>query len=452
MSFVLKGLREKRGEIKAEIEKISQKCHAEERAMNTEERAAFEKLKESWVSVGESISTAEADLKALSDLVLGGDGDPAADGMQQNSSKIPGKENRSGQHREEKQSAERDREDRAYAFQAWARHQHGLDLTERHVIACQRTGLSPRSRDWVFRLDRQPKRQTRAQSLTGSAGGYTVAQDFSNTFESALQDYSNVRGVVDEFRTDTGADMPYPTEDDTGNTGELLAEGAEVAYADDTFSAVTFYAFKYSSKGILISYELLNDSAFDLEPLIGQQAGTRIGRAQGAHFTTGTGTSQPKGIVTSATAGITTASATAFTGSELTRLAYSVDPAYRTGPKVGYMMKDDVIAYCLTLLDSTGRPLLRESFRDGGRELMLNGFPVRPNQFMAGLSSNAPVSATKHVLFGDMSKMKIRDVGEVRLKRLDERYAEKDQVGFIAFLRSDQRCVNTSAIKYMLQA
>ena len=40
----------------------------------------------------------------------------------------------------------------------------------------------------------------------------------------------------------------------------------------------------------------------------------------------------------------------------------------------------------------------------------------------------------------------------MRLRRLDERYAEKDQVGFIGFLRTDARCVNTSAIKYMVQA
>ena len=43
------------------------------------------------------------------------------------------------------------------------------------------------------------------------------------------------------------------------------------------------------------------------------------------------------------------------------------------------------------------------------------------------------------------------DAGPLRMRRLDERYAEKDQVGFIAFLRSDSNTTNSAAIKYLVQ-
>jgi hypothetical protein len=42
-----------------------------------------------------------------------------------------------------------------------------------------------------------------------------------------------------------------------------------------------------------------------------------------------------------------------------------------------------------------------------------------------------------------MSKHKIRDIGVVRVRRLDERYAEKDQVGFIGFSRADSAVAST---------
>lgn len=460
--YELKRLREQRGKVKAELESLGTKLRKEERAMSAEEKAGFDKLKEEWVKLGDQIRAVETQLAELDSLLqqdAPADPPPAdapaaiagrshANHDPERRAALPG-----GDGAELAQRAS----DRKAAFKAWARAQHGLPLTAGQKAACQRHGISPRAKEFAFRFERPGVGVQRREhsASTGSLGGHTVKEDFSGVLEQALVDFSNVRGVCDILTTNTGADLSYPTEDDTGNTGERIGENTEVAYADDTFSSVTFGDYKYSSKGLLVPVELMEDSEFDLEPLLGQRAGERIGRKQGADFTTGTGTSQPKGVVTCASAGITTAGATAFTASELTRLAFSVDPAYRNGPKVGYMMHDSVIAYALTLLDSQNRPLLRESFRDGAKpgDLMVNGFPVYPNQFMtAATAGGAMVTATKHVLFGDYSKFKIRDVGRVRIRRLDERYADKDQVGFIAFMRSDSNCVNTAAIKYLLQA
>lgn len=460
-AFQLKGLREKRGGIKSQIEAIGTKLKTEARAMTADEKAAFDKLKTDWVAVNESIRTAEADITALDELVgAAGSDEGAAEVEQQNSKRHPGREDRDGRPAKKPagDGAElaRGREDRALAFQAWGRRQHGLPLTERHVAACKRTGINPRSREFQVRIG-QPGRTLLKRTLsvgTATAGGNTVAPDFSYAMEKALVDYSNVRGVSDQFTTDTGVDLPYPTEDDTGNTGAQISENTEVSFADDTFGTVTFKGFKFTSKGMLISHELLNDSAFDLESHLGEQAGIRIGRITGSKYTTGSGTGEPHGVVTVSTLGLTAAGAAAFTADELTRLAFSVDRAYRSDPSCGYMMHDSILAYALLLKDAENRPLLRDSYRDGIAIPMLNGFPVHTNQFMASANptGGVPITASKHVLFGAFSKHKIRDIGTVRLRRLDERYAEKDQVGFVAFFRTDSRCVNTAAIKHLLQA
>ncbi|HEY1189784.1 MAG TPA: phage major capsid protein, partial [Gemmata sp.] len=462
MSFKLKALREKRGGIKAKIEAIGSRLKTECRAMTTEEKAVFDQLKADWVAVSDAIKTAEADIQALDDLLNAdtGDGtdptaDPAANGGA-NSDRRPGRENRDTRPKKRNGDGaavdDGHRHLRKLAFGAWARTQHDLPLTREHREACKKLRFNPRSKVFTFRYGGPGSLlQSRALGVGSSAtGGAVVAPDFASALEKSLLDYSNVRGVCGQFTTDTGVDFPYPTEDDTGNEGAQLGESEETPFADDSFGSVTFKGFKFTSKGILVSSELTNDSFFDLESHIGEQIGHRIGRIQGRRFTTGTGTGQPQGIVTAASAGLTSASGVAFTADELTRLAFSVDRAYRGAPTCGYMMHDSIVAYALLLKDSQNRPLLRDSYRDGIQIMMLNGYPVFTNQFMeaANPTGGVPVTAKKHVLFGDFDKHKIRDVGTVRIRRLDERYAEKDQVGFVAFARADSRCINTSAIKY----
>ena len=114
--------------------------------------------------------------------------------------------------------------------------------------------------------------QRRDQSTSGSAGGYLIPQDFSDKLDVALKAFSNVRGVCDTFRTDTGTTMPYPALDDTSNTGELLAENTTYAGQDATLGVINYTSYKYSSKGLLVSTELLNDSYFTLDQILAGKA------------------------------------------------------------------------------------------------------------------------------------------------------------------------------------
>ena len=80
----------------------------------------------------------------------------------------------------------------------------------------------------------------------------------------------------------------------------------------------------------------------------------------------------------------------------------------------------------------------------------LLGYKYVINQSMA----NAQAQSAKIILFGDFSKYKIRDVAGIRLVRLDELFAQTDQVGFVAFLRSDGQLLDagTNPIKYLTNA
>lgn len=471
-TFRLKELREKRGKVKAEIEAIGTKLRNEKRAMTADEQAAFAQLKADWGTLTSQITAVESDISAIDQLLSsdgepadGGDGgDPSAGGGQNSAGR--GNVNHRGDRLSDGAQLARSREDIRLARQAWCRRQVGLPISREHVEACKRTGIKPTAKELVIRLGNPATRaerfQKRALTVTTSGGGYMIAQDYSYEFESKLVAFANVRGVAREVQTDNGAPMPWPTEDDTGNTGELLAINTTTATnADPSFSSVTFGAYKFSSKGILVPTEFIQDSAFDADSLVFGEAGTRIGRVQSTYLTTGTGTSQPKGVVTCASAGITAGTAAAITADEMTKLAHSVDPAYRLSGSCGYMMHDSILAYLLLLKDSQGRPLLRDSYAQGAglsqsgdaikSRLMLNDYPVFVNQAMTGTTGGVPTTGSVHVLFGDFSKFIIRDAGAVRLRRLEERYADADQVGFIAFMRTDSNCVNSSAIVKLTQ-
>ncbi|WP_242510704.1 phage major capsid protein [Avibacterium paragallinarum] len=56
-------------------------------------------------------------------------------------------------------------------------------------------------------------------------------------------------------------------------------------------------------------------------------------------------------------------------------------------------------------------------------------------------------AGAKFVYFGDFSRFVIRRVSGMTLRRLVERYAEFDQVGFLAFHRFDCVLEDASAIK-----
>ena len=173
--------------------------------------------------------------------------------------------------------------------------------------------------------------EERALSVgVSTAGGYTVPEGFWPEMESALLSHGGMRRAgTKKIRTATGQDLPIPTDDDTSNSGAILSENTQVSTQDVTFGIVTLGSYMYTSKLVLVSIQLLQDSFFDLNGFLGEKLGTRIARATNAHFSTGTGTGQPSGIITGATSGKTAASATAVTFDELIDLKHSVDPDYR---------------------------------------------------------------------------------------------------------------------------
>ena len=350
---------------------------------------------------------------------------------------------------------------RENAFRAWA---FGDRISEAdsqlldHAKAC---GVNPRSAEFSLSLlnsaprseaevrdmirDNITYRATTAQSLTAAAGGNTVGDDLSliANVEQALLQYGGQRNVSRVIRSANGADLPIPTNDDTTTSAAILAEGSTVTIASLEFGLVTLGSYKYASYCVS-SWELLEDSSIDVSAFIGEAIGVRIARGTNASFTNGTGSSQPKGAVHAAVTTVTGSTATGgdITYSNILSLYHSCDPEYRASPSFSFQASDGILQELRAIVDSNGVPLWNVSLRDDAPNLLL-GAPVNINQDMVASSTAA---ASKILIAGDFSKHIIRDVANMRLRRLDERLALSDQVGFVAMSRHDSAILfSTSA-------
>jgi HK97 family phage major capsid protein len=345
-------------------------------------------------------------------------------------------------------------QDASEAMRSWFLAGTGEQLTAEQRAACQRIGVDPVQKRFTFNLPSVPGSIERRDLTVGtdSSGGYTVPEGFVAQLEESMEWFGGMREAADIMRTDRGNDLPWPTVNDdnagTRNIGALLGENAAVSEADPVFSVVTFKAYKYSSKMIQVPVELLQDNAVNLEGYLGRALGERIARITNQHFTTGTGTAQPSGVVTGASSAATTAAAATVTYDELLELVHGVDPAYRRSGRAMFMFSDATLKVLRKMKDGEGNPLWQQGLTSAQPDTIL-GFRYIVNQDVADIGS-----AAKSILFGDFSKYKIRDVRDVTLLRLDERYADNHQVAFLAFSRHDGRLLDagTDPIKFLTQA
>ncbi|MBN9521825.1 phage major capsid protein [bacterium] len=437
----VKELQEERAPIGVAIRQMADKINNEKRDFTAEERKAWDQANADFNRLSGSIEVARRAEEVDTELKRR---DQSPPGSEDTDAKRKGKPTREDR-------AEATEELRALALQGWCRRQHNLSITPEQKRACKLVGLNPAQRSFDFNLRRRPNEEERAEkrdmsATIGSAGGVTVPKSFVNGLEKALKSYNGVRQVADVMRTDDGREMPWPSVNDTTNMGQRIGENTQVVKQDAKFGFVQFGAYKYTSNLILFPTELLEDSAFNLAAEIGPMLGERIARVQELEDTVGTGNAQPLGVVTASVLGKQAASGSAIAADEIIDLIHSVDTAYRNDPSFALMFHDLILSVIRKLKDSQNRYLFEEG--QNGAPDRIKGCRYVINQNM----DSTIASGKKTMLAGAFRKYKIRDVKKVRFRRLDERYGDYDQVGFVAFTRHDARLLDagTNPVKHLV--
>jgi HK97 family phage major capsid protein len=292
--------------------------------------------------------------------------------------------------------------------------------------------------------------ETRAQTKgTASAGGYLVPTTTQAKIVERMKAFGGILEEVEKITTDSGETINWATEDDTGNVGEIVAEGAAAAGgADKVFGTASLGAFKYEATGtgglpMKVSWELLEDSVINLEDHIASNFARRIARKLADDVITGDGTTEPEGLMAAKTPfDEIAANAAGPTYLELLGMIGALDPAYHQGAK--FLMNMASWIRLLGMTDEAGRPLILPQAQAGlaaGVPLQLLGFPVVIDQAVASIGDQA-----KFAGFGNWREAYIlRQVNGFHMVRLDELYAVNGFVGFLGWARYDGAVQNPNA-------
>lgn len=270
---------------------------------------------------------------------------------------------------------------------------------------------------------------------TDSAGGYTVPTRLSSEFIDKLR--------ANSVCFEAGARV-VPMDSDnlaiarlaSDPTVSWTAENAEITASDPTFEAVTLVPKKLTAL-VKVSRELLEDSVNIGEMLEGAFLG-RMGEELDRALLFGSGASnQPTGLfsitgINSVSMGTNGAIPASY--DNLIDAMYEIQLRNGAQPS-GFLMHPRTGRTYAKLKDANSNPLTEPEMTKAVRRFVTTAVPIDQTQGTA-------VGVASTVLTGDFAKMLVGIRRGIELRRLNERYAEFDQVGFIATLRADVAVTN----------
>lgn len=322
---------------------------------------------------------------------------------------------------------------RAAAHGVGTDEQEEAELRQQRVFGAWLRGgintLSGEDRDYAIQCMTDARSQFKNDTngtATGPAGGYLVPPAFSGQLLVSLKDYFSSLDLFDEISTGTGADLPWPTNDDTGRRARIIGENTQIGQSDIKFGQSSIKAFLYATDAVLVPWTLMQDSFIDLNAFISSALVTAFGRTLADDLTIGTGNGMPTGVLTAAAVG-PTSTGNAIAYDDIMELKHSVNRAYRNGSV--FMMNDNTVKSLAKLKDNQGRPLWVPSLTADCPDV-LAGFPIAVNESMPDIAPGA-----SPMMFGNMKNYKFRMVKQVSVVRLDERYADYLQTAFFGYAR-----------------
>lgn len=243
----------------------------------------------------------------------------------------------------------------------------------------------------------------------------------ARTFTTTAQTLGVVKRTAKMASFSWGAELSTPTADTT------LAYGKR---------ALTPH---YMTGEILVSRDLLRSSLLPVEEYIRYEIARDSGELEENAFQTGTGANQPLGLFTATNDGIGTAqdvntgnTATTIGADNLRAMKYSLKVQYRQHPSLRWLWSRSAISQISRLKDGEGQYLWRDGISDGDPDRIL-GIEVVESEFTPNTFTTG-----KYVgLLGAFFFYWIADSLEMDLLTLIEKYAESNQVAYVARRKVD---------------
>jgi HK97 family phage major capsid protein len=266
------------------------------------------------------------------------------------------------------------------------------------------------------------------RDLTVAADGVLIPTGVADP-KIAQKSWGSVYDLVYKLKTATGEPMKAPTLDDSANLFVLNSVG--ITTTDPSVGGATISIDDIRSNPILLDNSLMQDSSFDLVNFVETAVQTRYARSAAKWITLGN--TSNVAALSAIASGVTSNTTLVTKYVDFTAMLAALDPAYAIG--ASWVMSNSTLANgVLNIMDGQQRPIFLP-FNDGGVSGFAGtilGYPVKLNPFQPAVGVGNP-----YIQFGNfLQGYSYREVAPgVVIKRLNERYAELNKTGFVAFAR-----------------
>lgn len=267
------------------------------------------------------------------------------------------------------------------------------------------------------------------------SGGYLVPDTFEEKLVCGIADKNILRHIARTISTTH--DLHIPTIRSKG-MATWVEEGKPWTFTDAEYGRITLNAHKLATS-IMVSDELLADSAECLETYIEQMFCEAMGECEEESFLCGDGTDRPLGLIHQAPVGAVSKAENSIDMDDMLSLLYSVKAPYRKNAV--WLISESAYIELRKIKTHNGKYVWQPSMTEDEPHRLF-GYPVFTTKYLGTVASG-----TKPILFGDFNYYWIADHSKRSIKRLSERFADRGMVAFIATHRVDAKLVQPEAIK-----
>ncbi len=274
-----------------------------------------------------------------------------------------------------------------------------------------------------------------------TSGTVLVPEQWAKEIDKLLKRNVAVRKYATVIKTNGTFNMPVG--DDRAVAGWIDELGAYPT-SDVKFSNLQIEAFK---NGVIVKVaeEFLADESFSLQSYLVEQIADATGWLEGAAFIDGDGVKKPTGLLKGIAAKNQDTLAVLDTVSiaDVEDLYLKVHNTYRK--RGTWIISDKFYKAVFKLKDAQGNPVWSQGFNAGEPGRLFNR-PVEIDDTMLG-ESGEPLA-----FFGDISRYKIGDRGQMAIQRAEERYMEEGVVAFKVYKRVDGKLTKDDAVAVLKNA
>ena len=263
------------------------------------------------------------------------------------------------------------------------------------------------------------------ESSDGS-GGYLVPDSYDKQLADGLREENVLRRLSRVVKTEHTLRIPIT---DTVGDAQWIDEEHPFKVSDVSFDRVTLGAFKLGTM-VKVSEELLEDGMVDIQEYLKKEFIRRFADKEEEAFLRGNGANKPLGLIHQAKVAESNQSVLNF--DTVFDLYYDLPRQYRKNAT--FLCSEHAYRELRKIKTAMGQNMWVD-------ENTLLGCPIYTSKYL-----DDAVPGGMPILFGDFSFFWIGERGKIVLRRFNELYASKGQIGFQMHERVDAKLIRPEAM------